>query len=162
MKKLLQASISLLLIGLFTLASQISCKKTTAGPTNSTTTTAKILYTVEIGSPGSPARDSFVVNGRDTTVIQIPAVPSTLQTELHYCNVDGTNPTLVNIPASLILVNNGSARLTPDGTQVIFEAQSSANSPASIYSMGLTGSNLNTAVSATASPNQQVSLLDVN
>jgi hypothetical protein len=161
MKKLFKASVFLAALGLFILASQISCKKVSAQiSTTAPGSTAKILYTVNTGLPYRDSTEHIVSD--DTTATVVVQLASTLQTELYYCNEDGSSPTLIPIPTNLILNNGGSARLTPDGLTVIFQASTTQNGPASIYSISLNGSNLKTIVNSSVSSYGGVILLDAN
>lgn len=158
MKKLFKAGVFLAALGLFILASQISCKKVIAQTSTTTTTTPKILYTVNVGSPAHDSTE-YEPSG-DTTTRTVVVVPSTLQTELYYCNEDGSNPTQIPIPSGLIY--GGNAHLTPDGSTVIFLAYATPNTTCSIYSMSLSGTNLKTIVNSSVSSFGGVSLLDAN
>jgi hypothetical protein len=142
MKKLIRASLFLLSVGLFMLASQVSCKKSTAGPTTTSTTSIKVLYAVV-----NPA--GYTVSNGDTT--RTPA-----SNQVYYCNEDGSSPTLINMPINVSWEN---PHLTSDGT-MIFEG--TANGVQSIYSMGLDGSNLKAIVSGPTQQGASISVMDVN
>jgi Tol biopolymer transport system component len=143
MKKLIRASLFLLSVGLFMLASQISCKKSTAGPSTTNTASIKVLYAVV-----NPA--GYTVSNGDTT--RTPA-----SNQIYYCNEDGSSPTLVNMPANISWEN---PHLTSDGTTVIFEGTS--NGVQSIYSMDLDGSNLKAIVNGPVQQGASISVMDVN
>lgn len=143
MKKLIRASLFLLSVGLFMLASQVSCKKSTAGPTATGTTDIKVLYAML-------NTESYTVSNGDTT-----RIPPT--TQIYYCNEDGSSPTLVNMPANMSWEN---PHLTSDGTTIIFEGTS--NGVQSIYSMGLDGSNLKAIVNGPTQQGASISVMDVN
>jgi hypothetical protein len=162
MKRIFRASLFLLAIGSFLLASQISCKKS-LGQSVSTgnTTSPRVLFTINTGSPAHDSAEHPIPGGDSTVYVQ---VGSSLQTELYYSGIDGSNPTRIPIPSGLTLVDGPgvAARLTPDGSIVIFEAATVLNGPTSIYSMSLSGANLKTIVSSSVSSNDGVGLLDVN
>jgi Tol biopolymer transport system component len=143
MKKLIRASLFLLAVGLFMLASQVSCKKSTAGPTTPSTASIKVLYAVV-----NPA--GYTVSNGDTT--RTPA-----SNQIYCCNEDGSSPTLINMPTS---ISWESPHLTSDGTTVIFAG--TANGMQSIYSMELNGSNLKAIVNGPIQQGASVSVLEVN
>jgi Tol biopolymer transport system component len=160
MKQIIRAFLFLLAVGSLTFASQISCRKAVAQTIPTGSTTPKVLFTVNSGTPAHDSAEHPIPGSDSTIYIQIA---STLQTELYYCNLDGSNPTPIEIPSGLILVNGPgvNVRLTPDGSMVIFEAATVLNGPTAIYSMSLTGANLKTIVTGSSSYGG-VGLLDVN
>jgi hypothetical protein len=129
MKKILMAAVVLLCFALALTLTQISCSKSNAQSTGSTTPTPLGLVLYEVYNTG-------VTN--DSTIVAY-----------YLCNYDGSNAHQINItglPSGFAL--NTGAKLSPDGKTLFFVAslQSTQNNFVSyqsyLYSATIDGSNL--------------------
>lgn len=130
MKKVIRAISALLAIGVFILATQISCQKTNAQATTNTIGAANlILYGKNVQVPGSTTDSS----GNAISVWSY---------QFYVANNDGTNPRTIPIilPTGLYAAQGG--YLTPGGQTLIFTANNQSGTSHSIYSCGIDGSNL--------------------
>jgi Tol biopolymer transport system component len=138
MKKILMAAVVLLTFGLALTISQVSCSKSNAQSTGSTTPTPVGLVLYEGDNDGNPNVVSFFV-----------------------CNYDGSNAHQIQVTGlpSGYQINEG-ARLSPDGKTLFFVAANTAQSSgipgtylSYLYSIGVDGSNLKqlTAIPANSS-----------
>jgi hypothetical protein len=129
MKKILMAAVVLLCFALALTLTQISCSKSSAQTTGSTTPTPIGLVLYEANNIGT-------VSGTDSVTYYL-------------CNYDGSNNHQINITGlpSGYLLNNG-AKLSPDGKTLFFVAYSQtiqnnfAISQSFLYSANIDGSNL--------------------
>lgn len=127
MKKLIQASMFLFSIGVFLLASEISCKKS-IGQTTSSTTQGIILYGKNVQVPGS-----------NTDSVGNPILVWSYQ--FMVANIDGTNPRQIpiSLPSGFSIGQGG--YLTSNGQTLVFTAQNTIGTRY-IYSCNLNGSNV--------------------
>ena len=113
MKKILLSSAALALFSISMLIFQISCKKDAIAQTGGLTQQNIIFYVKNF----SPA-DTF---------------------EYWLANLDGANQHKVNITLGANVVLRGEARLSPDGTKIIFTAQDSSTGIDAVYSVAIAG-----------------------
>ena len=132
MKKLLMGSIALTLFSFSIMLFQYSCKKEAIAQTQSSTENLDIsLLAKDIQMQSGTTTDSA---GNTSPVLRYAK-------EYYIINNDGTNFTKINITMAPGTVPSGSARLSPDGSKIVFEAFSDQNVP-SIYSVRTDGTNL--------------------
>lgn len=131
MKRLIQASLFLLACSAFIIASQISCKKSSAQTTTSAPNGGLILLAKSVQVPGTPSTDTGVVSQTTVWVEQYSLA-----------NLDGSNFHQIPITPPAGLFVGGSAHLTHNGQTLVFQMFSQNQTIQAIYSCAIDGSNL--------------------
>lgn len=153
MKKLLLGSLVLALFSFLTILLQISCQKDVNAQTNNYTllpATSSTLGGVIIG-PGLNITNNGVLSVNGSSGIQLLSkivyqkYYTSGVTEIWLANYDGSNQQKINItlPSGFEINEDGSAKLSPDGLTVFFDAITTTQPYyTNIYSCKIDGTNI--------------------
>jgi hypothetical protein len=151
MKKFFLGSIILTVFSFAIILFQISCSKTVDAQTPTTYTlpaaTTSVLGGVIIGdglnvnSSGvlsvAPSSDGGLT--QKNLIFYVRNLASDNSYEYWLANIDGTNQHKISITLAATVALTGEAKLSPDGTKVIFTAEDNTAGHDDIYSVPVTG-----------------------
>jgi hypothetical protein len=132
MKKIIRAICALIAIGVFILATQVSCQKSTAQTSTSATVSSPglILYDQQITTAAAGPTDS---SGQTTT--------TTVYSRQYYVsNLDGSNSRQIPVSLPSGLYAQGGGRLTIDGKTLVFPVSNQSGAQQALYSCAIDGS----------------------
>jgi hypothetical protein len=141
MKKILRAILFLALVGCFILATQISCQKSNA-QTSSTSTLSSpglILYDQQVTASVTVPLDS----GRTENV-------TVYSRQYYIANIDGSNPRQIPITLPSGLYTQSGGRLTVDGKTLVFPVGNQSGAQQALYSCVVDGSSLKQIMTGTS------------
>jgi hypothetical protein len=171
MKKLLLSSAALTLFSISILIFQISCKKDALAQTGPSyvlpPATSTSLGGVIAGSGLNIAANGTLsvapVTGgltQQNIIFYIKNLSPADTYEYWLANLDGTNQHKVNITLGANVALRDEARLSPDGTKIIFTAEDSITGIDAVYSVAIAGGNATKIIDGGA--NARISLNGVN
>ena len=141
MKKIIQAIFALLVIGTFILATQISCQKSNAQTSGTSTFSSPglVLYDQQVTASVTVPLDS----GRTENV-------TVYSRQYYITNIDGSNPRQIPITLPSGLYTQGGGRLTVDGKTLVFPVSNQSGVQQALYSCIVDGSSLKQVVTGTS------------
>jgi len=150
MKKILLSSAVLTLFSISILIFQLSCKKDAIAQ-SATPYVLPAATTTSLGGVIAGSGLSVTANGtlsvtpgtggltQQNIILYITNETSTNTYEYWMANLDGTNKHKVNITLGANIVLRDEARLTPDGTKIIFTAENTTTGIDAVYSVAIAG-----------------------
>jgi hypothetical protein len=150
MKKLLLSSAALILFSISILIFQISCKKDAVAqsggayilPVATTTTLGGVIAGSGLSVASNGTLSVMPVSGgltQQNIIFYIKNISADNSFEYWLANLDGTNQHKINITLGANVVLRDEARLSPDGTRIIFTAENTSSNIDAIYSVAVTG-----------------------
>jgi hypothetical protein len=150
MKKLLLSSAALTLFSISILVFQLSCKKDAVAQTSNPYVLPPATST-SLGGVIAGSGLNITANGtlsvtpvtgtltQQNIIFYIKEGSLTGTYEYWLANLDGTNQHKINITLGANVVLKDEARLTPDGTKIIFTAEDTSTTIDAIYTVAIAG-----------------------